>query len=415
MRWLLVLGLAGSVVATALAASPDPFDLRSAPAAVRRAIFRAEIAVQRGDPQRGCEILTGALTAGHDHPALHYRLGTCLLDLGRAQEAAAHLRTASAALPPTAVSADAQALWCDLGRAEYESHAYVAAAQAFSRGYAIARRRSHAESSATGRTDQSEDLLYFGATAWLLADQPDSALSRLVPLVEDAPDTVPQAWVRALVAAAAQADRPERAAAGVARMLHDHPAQPSAWTLASDLSQVAGHLREAAIRLQIAQWLAPAGDDDRRRLADLYVAAGVPRQAARLYEILWRDARADASLGLLVAGAWMRAHEPDSARTVLRDALAHVEAGADTTAVRILAMLGDLEYGERNWADAAIALRRVTGLAPERAASWLLLGAADLQLGLQVEARAALERAACDSAVAGRARRLLTYMARDAD
>jgi len=415
MRWLVFLGLTWSLAATAVAAPLDPLDPGAAPAAVRRAIFRAEMVAQRGDPDHACEILAGALADGRDHPALRYRLGAYLLDLDRAQEAAGHLRAATAAIAPAAVSAGVEALWRDLGRAEYESSSYAAAARAFSCAYAIARQLSHTDRHQASAAGSPEELLYLGGIAWLLADRADSSLSCLVPLVEDVPDTVPQEWVRALVAAAAQAEQPERAAAGVTRMLRDHPDQAAAWRLASNQSQLAGHLREATIRLQVAHWLAPRREDDSRRLAVLYTATGAPRQAARLYAALWRAEHADADLGFLLAGAWLRAHEPDSARTVLRDALEQVETNTDTTTVRLLTLLGDLEYGERNWADAAAALRRLTALAPDRGRTWLLLGATELQLGLHTEARAALARAASDPAVAERARRLLAQVRPDTD
>jgi len=313
----------------------------------------------------------------------------------------------------------------------------------------------------------SRELVYYAAVAWSQADRPDSALITLAPLIASVPDTVPQEWVRALVSFAARAEQPAAADPAVRRLLRDHPDRPAAWRLASEQSQLAGDLARAAVRLQVAHWLQPLTGQDRRRLAELHAAAGAPRQAARVYAEMLAAGAEGAATGQAIADgqrhdrrhdrrhdlvrqlavAWLQAHEPDSARVVLRAALAGAapssaageaageaggEAGgrempgvadaADGTAdgiagdttdattsntTELLALLADLEYGERNWAVAADVLRRLTARDPERGRAWLLLGASELQLGDHDAARAALRRALEHAEVADRARRLL--------
>jgi tetratricopeptide (TPR) repeat protein len=427
-----------AAVAADRADAVDPLDAAGAPAAVRRAVFRAERAVEVGEMDRAADVLASALADGHDHPALRYRLGTYRLATGQADAALPHLRTAADALPDRPATGNAEALLRDLARAEYEAGHHARAARAFTAAHATAVRRQ----AATPDGDHDDDpappdaLLYYAAIAWSLAEEPARALDQLAPLVAATADTVPQEWVRALVSIAAQAEQPARADAGVARLLRDHPDRPAAWRLASEQAQLTGDLPRAAARLQVAHWLEPLAGPDRRRLAELQAAAGAPRQAARVYAEISADHPDDLALAHTLAAAWLQAHEPDSARVVLREALAGVReadepagepaggsaarpgaapTGADqdrprTTAADLLALLADLEYGERRWDAASAALRRLTTRDPDRGRAWLLLGAVELQRDRPGAARTALQRATEHPEVADRARRLLAQV-----
>jgi len=378
------------VLAMAAGAASEDLGLADAPAGVRRVVFRAETAYRRGDLEEAERLLTDALAAGasRDHPAVRYRLGAYLLELDRPQDALVHLRRAAEQAP------QAVPVWRDLARAAYETGVYAEAAVAFERAFVLA-------------ADNPDPVLrYYGAASWLQADEPDSALVVLVPLVASAADTVPLAWVQALVSAAAQADAPAQADPGVERLLRDHPGNADSWLLASQQAQLAGDVPTAVIRLKVAAWLAPLPARDQRRLAELQAVSGVPRQSARRYAVLWEEGRGDRSVADQLAGAWLRAHEPDSARTVLSQVLA-VEPTA-----RRWSRLGDLEYGLERWAAAAQAYRSGLALAPEDGRVWLNLGICWWRLGSLEAAREAFLRASEDPALADHARSLLDRVAR---
>ena len=378
------------VLATGAWAVSEDLGLADAPAVVRRVVFRAETAYRRGDVEEAQRLLTDALAAGanRDHPAVRYRLGAYLLELGRPQDALPHLRRAAEQAPR------AVPVWRDLARAAYETGAHAEAAVAFERTFTLA-------------TDDPDPVLrYYGAVSWLQADQPDSALAVLVPLVASAPDTVPRDWVQALVSAAAQADTSARADAGVERLLGDHPGDAGAWLLASQQAQLADDVPTAVVRLKVAAYLAPLSVHDQRRLAELQAVAGVPRQSARRYAALWDEGRGDHSVADQLAGAWLRAHEPDSARTVLSRVLA-VEPTA-----RRWSRLGDLEYELERWEEAARAYRDGLALAPDDGRMWLNLGICQWRLGRLQAAREALQRASEDPALADHAQNLLDRLAR---
>lgn len=373
-------------LATLSWAAADPLDPASAPTAVRRAVFRAEAAYGRDDPAEAVDILSKALAAGddRDHPALRYRLGTYLLELGRHTEALEHLRRASQQ------AEHSEAVWGDYARAAYEIGDHETAARAFAKAYQV-------------QTHDAPDptLLYYSAVSWILAEHHAEAVDVLVPLIEAASDTVPRDWVRALVSAAASCNQSSRADGPVERLLHDHPDAPDTWILASQQSQLRDDLSSAATRLQVADWLSPLSSRDIRRLADLYGAAGVPRQAARNHTRLWP---ADPRLARPLAVAWLQAHEPDSARVVLHAAL---EAESD---VALWTMLGDLEYETEHWEEARRVYARATAMDPEADRAWLMQGVCGLKLDDHAAARQALERAVELDAVAADARRLLRHL-----
>ncbi len=210
---------------------------------------------------------------------------------------------------------------------------------------------------------------------------------------------MPRDWVQALVSAAAAADQPARAAAAVQRLVRDHPDARAAWLLASQQSQLAEDYAGAALRLQVADWLAPLAANDRRHLADLYGAAELPRLAARQYARLWPD---DARLARPLAVSWLQAHEPDSARVVLEAAVA-----GDAS---LWSLLGDVEYEAERWDAARRAYAAATVADDAAARAWLMLGACAVKLGDEAAARAALERAAGFARTASEARRLLGHL-----
>ncbi|MBD3222491.1 tetratricopeptide repeat protein [bacterium] len=409
-RWLVIAMMAALGLSLALPPAParaaeevDPLDPATASAPVRRAVFRAETTHGRGETAEAVRILREALEAGEgrDHPSLLYRLGAYLLELDEAGPAADYLAQAGAKAP------DSPPIWADLARATYQLGRYDEAARAFARAHVAMQTAHRAAPEETPAADPV--LLYYSGVAHLLGDEPDEAVDTLAPLVASAPDTVPREWVQALVSAAADAGQPARAAAGVERLLRDHPDAPGAWNLASQHAQLENDLAGAALRLQVADWLRPLPPQELRLLGDLYGAAELPRQAARAYQRLWPD---DPDLARPLAVAWLQAHEPDSARVVLDAAIA--DPPDDRAAVQMLMLLGDLEYGEKNWQAAREAYRRAAERDPDSGRAWLMQGATSIELEDVDAARRALERAAEFDAQEAEAERLLEYLERGA-
>jgi tetratricopeptide (TPR) repeat protein len=384
-RTIYILLASLTLLASPARPADDPLDPAGAPRAVRRAVFRAEAARGRDDLAEAVSILSESLAGGgeRDHPALRYRLGVYLLELGRADEALEHLQQAGRQAETSG------AVWRDYARTAYEVGDFETAADAFGRAH------EYEEPPADSR------LMYYSAISWILAERPADAVDILAPLVESVPDTVPRAWVQALVSAAAACDRSSDADAAVTRLVNDHPDAPDAWILASQQAQLRDDLSAAARHLQVADWLSPLSPQASRRLAEIYGAAGLPLLAARRYASLWPD---DVRLARPLAVSWLQAHEPDSARVVLQATL------ASEPDARFWSLLGDLEYETERWEAARTAFARATELDPDAGRAWLMRGACALKLEDHDGARRSLERAVGHASFAAEARRLLRHL-----
>ena len=422
MRILVSCLLLAALTVTGVRAAESPLDPATASAAVRRAVFRAEAAHDRGEITEAVHILATALAAGtdSDHPSLRYRLGAFLLEDGQPAAALEHLQRVCNA------HGDVEAAWLDYARAAYETETYETAADAFARAYEIQQGNAvrHGHDHDTGHGDAGHGdadthdpaghhaghheadprLMYYSAVSWVLADRPVRAVDALLPLVVASTGPVPIDWVQALVSAAAACERPARVDPAVDRLLQDHPTDQASWLLASQQAQLGGDLPTAAVRQQVADWIVPLGRQETRRLAELYAAAGVPRMAARVYARLWPQ---ESDLARPLAVSWLQAQEPDSARVVIEAALTGGETGGDKD---LWSLLGDLEYGCENWLAAQQAYARAVAADPQNGRAWLMQGTCALKRNDTTAARRILTAALERDKVATDARRLLRYL-----
>ena len=119
-------------------------------------------------------------------------------------------------------------------------------------------------------------------------------------------------------------------------------------------------------------------------------ASGVPLQAARYYKqaVEYPETAPSPDDFVRLASAWMAAHRKPEARQVIDRGVAAGES------VRLLALLGDLNYSEEKYKAARQAFNRCVKLDAQYARGWLMGGYCSLELGENAEARKSLERAA---------------------
>ena len=280
--------------------------------------------------------------------------------------------------------------WLRLGEAAYEQQNYARAAEAFLAGYGL-------------MCDPSPEIRYYSAVAWLLAKEPEKSLTGMVSLLNDHHEAVSMDWYQALVAAASEAKQYGAAEPWVDQCLMENESNPKAWYLAYQFAVAAEEYQQAAVWLTIVGHLRPLSRSELIQLGSLYAGSGTPLQAARYYRqaLDFPETQPAATDYLRLASAWMASYKMQEARETLDRALKTYPT------VKLLALLGDLNYAERKFSEARDVFGQCVDLDPDYGRGWLMRGYCSLELGQNSEARIALERARMFKAQENNARELL--------
>ncbi len=371
---------AKEMYARAKAAWPDYYDAGRAPRHTRRAMIEAAALVNHDRRNEGIALLERHLREHPDqeHDLLHLHLAQDLSDAGRTAEARDHYRRA-AELEPRLDRA-----WFGLADSAYDLQEYAVAADAFERGYAAS-------------FEHAPQVLFFAASAWMLADEPARAIPLFERLTGDdfaaamPPGATPPEpdikWTRGFLAAANQLEKPELAGRAVAKLMALRPADPEVWYLQYQFDAARRDFDAAVVSLRVVGYLRPLSPVEEKQLADLLMVAGASNLASEHYE---RSLGPEASTVEVerLASALVTAHETGKALQVLRAAL---ESNQDT---RLWSLLGDVHYLRQEFADALEAFRRVAAAGDETGRAWLMEGYCALELGLKSEALDLLAKAA---------------------
>lgn len=266
--------------------------------------------------------------------------------------------------------------WLRLGEAAYEHQNYARAAEAFHNGHNL-------------MCDPRPEIRYYSAVAWLLAEQPDKALVGLESLLQDHAGMATMDWYQALVAAASGAGRFDTARPWVENCLVENESDPKAWYLAYQFAAAGEDYRQAAVWLTVVGHLRPLSRSELLQLGDLYAGTGTPYQAARYYQqaLDYPETEPGSNDFLRLASAWMASHQNEEARAVLSRGIA-----AKPT-VKLLALLGDLNYAEEKYTQSRLAFGRCVSMDPDYGRGWLMSGYCSLELGENNKARSSFERA----------------------
>ncbi|MBK6901072.1 MAG: tetratricopeptide repeat protein [bacterium] len=344
--------------------------LADVPSRARLGIVKALQARGAGRAEEAVQLLQTELRERpqEEHWLLRHHLGMSLMQAKRPAEAVAQFEAAVAVEPRHAES------WLGLGQCAYETGDFAKAGRALDEGF----RRNP-------RKDPT--LLYFAGVAYLQGGRPDLAAGLLEQLADGFYGRPRLDAFRALIAACLDLKDPERGHRAADAMLAAYPEDPEAWRLAFQHAAAVGDHRRAAVDLTIVDYLQPLQGRERIQLGDLYRAVGAPAEAGRFYEQAVSDTSGSDDYERL-ATAWLSAHEPQRARTVLKQALAH------NPTARFWALLGDLELAQEEHAAALAAFEKSLELDPQQGRLRLMAGFCALETGAVEAARSHLEKAA---------------------
>jgi len=338
----------------------------------QKVLFSSRTRQDDGNFEEAAELLRQWISDHPDqgHHLLYFNLAVSQLELSQPAAALKNLEQ-SVALEPRFARG-----WLRLGEAAYDLQNYARAAEAFARGHSL-------------MTDPLPEIRYYSAVAWLLAEKPDKAFSGLKSLLKDHEDSATLDWYQALIAAASESEQFDEARPWVHRCLVENESDARAWYLAYQFAAAAEDYRMAAIRLTVVSYLRPLTRNEFLLLGNMYSGIGVPLQAARYFAraLDYPETEPNPDDYLRLASSWMAAHQLDEARKVLNRGIA---AGAT---VKLLALLGDLNYSEKKYTDARAVFGQCTALDPSYGRGWLMSGYCSLELDEKDKARASFKQA----------------------
>jgi len=339
----------------------------------RKTLFSSRSKQDKGDYTAANQLMQKWFA---EHPKdtnhlLSFNWAVTQLNIDQTMEARANLEKAVAQEPNFARA------WLRLGEAAYDLKEYTRAAEAFTHGYEL-------------MPDPKPEILYYSAVSWLLADQGQKSLNILIVLLKDFRSTAILDWYQALVAAAVEAENFNDAWPLMEKGLMDFESDPQSWFMAYQMAAAEENFERAAVLLTVVEYLRPLKRNEFLQLGDLYAGSGVPLQAARYYQkaVQFPETAPRPDDYVRLASAWMAAHRLDQAREVIDRGVSQGES------VRLLALLGDLNYSEENYQAAQQAFARCVELDSQYARGWLMGGYCSLELGDNTEARRNLQRAA---------------------
>lgn len=335
----------------------------------RLALVKSSAARQKGEFAEAVTILQTFLEAypQEDHYLVRYHLGNALVQADRVADAVAQYEAAVALEPRHAES------WLSLGQASFETDAYRRAAEALERAYAVS-------------PEPRADWLYYAGVAYLQDEDPAEAARVLRDLCGGGRGRPTLDWFRALIAAESRMGDRVHGDQAVAAMLEIYPDDPAAWSLKAQHALQYEDYRTAAVGLTVKGYLQPLAPDELIRLGDVLSAADAPGWATRYYRAALGSEPASADYERL-ARAYLAAHEPTEALTVLDDALSRAPS------FDLWNMNGYVHYEREEFELALDAFAHCLELDPGYARAHTLMGFCALELGRFADARTYLDLA----------------------
>jgi tetratricopeptide (TPR) repeat protein len=345
-------------------------DISDVPADARLAMYVAQQYRDEGDPDMAVNLLLEFMEENpdKDHFLLHFHLASSWAQRGDLEDALEAYRRSVEREPYFAQG------WLNLGELAYNLARYDVAAEALARGYEV--------------SDFKEpNVLFFSAAALVMAGRSEDAVPVLERVIGGSEESAKLEWHRALVMAYLELEDAENGEAATERMLSQYPLDPDAWRLAFRYYASSGAHDEAAVALTVAGYLRPLSRSEELTLGDLYLAIGVPVQAADYYGSAIADSGSVADLERM-ASAHLAAYEYDEAFEALDRALT-IEPTP-----RLWSLLGDLHFMQKDYQESYDAYVRCVGIDPEYERAYLMMGYCAMQLEHTENALTALEKAA---------------------
>ncbi len=300
--------------------------------------------------------------------------------------------------------------WLNLAKAYYDLGRFHRAGQCFVKGYALEENKRavllyYGSSAFFSAKDYAEALAVFSrlttdhkneiqpgwhelAVHILLAlEQPEKALPHMEFLAEHLEGTARTTWQEALLYQYMTLGMDQKALALVTFLTREYPLESRWWKGLARLSLDRNELENALGAMTLYGFLTPLTDNEKKLVADLYLAVGIPARAVDLYQgMSTREKNMENAQNTVVALQQM--HLDQKALELLDQVLA-----AGKASIELEILKGNLLFSQERFQEAETLFET---LAPRDRSgrSWLMLGYSRWNLGKIQSARTAMARAA---------------------
>lgn len=339
------------------------------------------------------------------HAELWFALGNCRLLAGN--------RNAAVKAYDQAVTLDANHVhaWLNLAKIQYEDKQYQEAGRCFAKAY-------------QGGAEPQADTLYYSGAAYLMVGAHQEAIGvferlfaahaaklkpewreqyiqallgakqikRALPLIRELAaqsggDRKAQ-WQEILLSQYVQLGMHDEAQVYARELVDQQPGEAKWWKALVHIQLSANRLEEALAALTVYGYLTPLNREETRLLADLFLQAGIPAQAAPLYaRQLEQQAERQVLHRLVIAY-----HQMGQGEQALETLARFNNLGGEA---RILMLKGEICYHLKRYAEAAASYRQAAGIGgAHQGQAWLMAGYAAMQQQDVAASTHALNRAA---------------------
>lgn len=373
------------------------------------ALEKARNLIQADKPAQAIDLLETfrkklIATNKQTHPFLLFTLGNYSMEANHPKEATRYYEDC------VEKGGDFSPVWLNLAKASYDIEHFNRAGQCFVRGYEI-------------EADKRAVLLYYAANAFFSAknyvdalavfnrltknhtgeieprwhelavhiflalEQPENALPHMEYLAQNMAGAARTTWQEALLYQYMELGMDKKALDFVAFLTREYPLEPRWWKGLARFSLDKNKMENALAAMTLYGFLTPLTDNEKKLMADLYLAVGIPARAVDLYQgMSTMEKKIENTQNTVVA---LRQMNLDQKALELVDQVLKTEK----TSIKLKIMKGDLlfyleRYQEAETLFEALAPRDNSGH------SWLMLGYSRWNLGDIQSARTAMARAA---------------------
>ncbi|MFO7962632.1 MAG: tetratricopeptide repeat protein [Desulfobacterales bacterium] len=357
------------------------------PASVSRAVNRAYDLLEKDRVTEAVAYLQSYIEKDRVHYLIHFALGNCHMQAEKYRDAAEQYRYALQSAPDYAPA------WFNLAKSRYELGEYGKAAELFTTAYD----RSAEKNAAT---------LYYAGSCYLAARQHEKALEvfdrlmaahkeeatldwkaakihallalnrnrEALPLIEElaktSTGTERKQWQETLLYHYITLDMHDKALAFAEYLTREDPMECKWWKGLAHFHLNRGGYREALVALTIYSHLTTPGVKEKKRIADVAAAAGIPAQSNEiLIDVLskyW-----DPDLVVSVVRNYMALHQPENA---LKWVEKGIERADEKKNSELLMLRGEILFMQKDYAGASAVFRKLTRLGTSTGRPWLMLG-----------------------------------------